>query len=107
MSYAERRKGKLSGRWVGEEVVRGHRYRQAFDTKPEADGYEAYVKATGQEPPHKDGAKHTGVTFAEVAALCRDAGGPRRGRWKAERTLVSCSAWTTWWPSWETWTSRL
>jgi integrase len=85
MSYAERRKGKLSGRWVGEEVVRGHRYRQAFDTKPEADGYEAYVKATGQEPPHKDGAKHTGVTFAEVAALCRDAGGPRRGRWKAER----------------------
>jgi hypothetical protein len=85
MSYAERRKGKLTGRWIGEEIVRGKRFRRAHDTKSGADGYEAYVKATGEEPPHKDAHKHTGVTFGDVAELCKEAGGPRRGRWKAGR----------------------
>lgn len=85
MSYAERRKGKLSGRWLGEEIVRGKRFKRAFATKAEADGYEAYVKATGEEPPHKDGGKHTGVTFREIAELCKQAGGPRRARWKNNR----------------------
>lgn len=55
MSYADRRKGKLTGRWVGEvDVKQGGlelRFRRRFETKGEADGYEAYVKATGQEPP--------------------------------------------------------
>lgn len=54
MSYAERRKGKLTGRWIGEvDTKQGGlelRMRRRFETKKEADGYEAYVKATGQEP---------------------------------------------------------
>lgn len=85
MSYPERRKGKLTGRWYGEEIVRGKRFRRAHATKAQADGYEAYVKATGEEPPHQDAHKHTGVTFSEVAELCKEAGGPRRGKWKAGR----------------------
>lgn len=83
MSYAERRSGKLTGKWIGEEVVRGKRFKRGgFDTKNKADGYEAYVRATGEEPPHDAAAKHTGVTFSEVAELCKEAGGPRRGKWK-------------------------
>jgi integrase len=86
MSYAQRNsKGKLTGKFFGETVYRGKKFRRLCDSKSEADGYEGYVKATGEEPAHKDGARHTGVTFREVAELCKEAGGPRRGRWKAER----------------------
>lgn len=54
MSYPERRKQKLTGWWYGEvETKQGAtelRFRRRFQTKQEAEGYEAYVKATGQEP---------------------------------------------------------
>lgn len=57
MAYAERRGGKLTGRWYADVELKPkgkppERFRKAFDTKAEADGYEAYVRATGQEPPH-------------------------------------------------------
>jgi integrase len=55
MSYAERRSGKLTGWWYGEVETREGstdiRFRKRFQTKDEADGYEAYIKATGKEPP--------------------------------------------------------
>lgn len=83
MSYAERRDGKLTGKWVGEVNSGRGRWRRVFPTKSEADGYEAYVKATGQEPATAEGKRFSGVTFREVAELCSSAGGPRRGKWKA------------------------
>jgi integrase len=86
MSYAERRDGKITGRFIGEVVKSGKTIgpKRAFKTKGEADGYEAYVKANGSADGFQGaGDRHTGVTFAEVAELCRDAGGPRRARWKA------------------------
>lgn len=42
------------------------RYRRRFGSKKEADGYEAYVKATGGEPAHLTGAQTD--TYAAVAA---------------------------------------
>jgi integrase len=89
MSYPQRvgnvRSGKLTGKFFGEVDYRGKRFRRLCDTKPEADGYEAYVRATGSEPLHSAGAKHTGTTFREVAELCKAAGGPRKGKWKGGR----------------------
>jgi integrase len=55
MSYLETRSGRKTGWWYGEVEVRigstDHRFRKRFQTKGEADGYEAYVRATGKEPP--------------------------------------------------------
>lgn len=89
MSYAEKREGKLSGRWVGEVDHRhkgGPRFRMAFETKRQADAYEAYVKHCGEPPPGLTG-DDTGRTFAAVAQELKEAGGPdgvwARGRDKA------------------------
>jgi hypothetical protein len=54
MSYPEKRGGKFTGYWYGE--VRSmnasrDRFRRRFETRKEAEGYEAYVKAVGHEPP--------------------------------------------------------
>jgi integrase len=46
-------------------------------------GYEAYVEATGQEPPTV--ARKTGRTFREIADACKQRGGPKKARWKAGR----------------------
>lgn len=86
MAYPEKRKGKLTGRWQVDFVVKGQRYNPpAFDTMPEADGYEAYVRASGVAPPSHAKHKATGTTFREVALMCREAGGPRKGKWKQGR----------------------
>lgn len=83
MSYPEKRGDKLTGRWYGELWVKKVRFRAVFDSKKAADGYEAYVKATGAEPPgHHDAL--LGPTFKEVAQECKLAGGPK-GKWKRGR----------------------
>lgn len=71
MAYAEKRDGVLTGFWYG-EVVHKHagRFRRRFETKREAMGYEAYVKATGEELPGLDG-EASGRTFGVVAAECK------------------------------------
>jgi integrase len=86
MSYAEKKQGKPTGKHIGEVVVKGRRFRRTFERDKDAKGYELYVKLTGEEPPTiLDGHQPTGSpTFAEVAALCKAAGGPK-GKWKAER----------------------
>jgi hypothetical protein len=89
MSYAERRDQKLTGWWYGEQEVRTgsteHRFRKRFKTKGEADGYEAYVKATGQEPP--------GMTDAPVESFRRwlrtSGGTPEWGRKDAALWIAS------------------
>lgn len=78
MAHAEKRDGKLTGRWMGEVDLRhksGLRFRRAFESKRLAVGYEAYVRATGEEPPGLDG-EASGLTFTTVAQELKDAGGP-------------------------------
>jgi integrase len=92
MSYAERRSGKLTGWWYGEAEVRTenteHRFRRRFKTKGEADGYEAYVKATGQEPPGMTDAPVE--SFSAVAASFR-ARTPEWGR--KDKSAMDRLAW--------------
>lgn len=71
MAYAERRGNALTGYWYGETRHKKQRFRRRFETKKEAEGYEAYVNATGQEPPHLEDAELKGPTFASVAAEAR------------------------------------
>jgi integrase len=79
MAHPERRGKKLTGHWYGEVDLRhkalGVRFRRRFETKREAEGYEAYIRATGEEPPGITGSGD-GRTFADVAKELKDAGGP-------------------------------
>jgi hypothetical protein len=45
--YAEKRNGRLTGVFIAEVMHLGERVRKRFDTKREADRWEADVKATG------------------------------------------------------------
>jgi integrase len=91
MAYAEKKQGKPTGKFLGEVVVKGKRFRRTFDRKKDAEGYELYVKLTGEEPPTIiDGAPSTGApTFAEVTELAKAKGGPH-GKWKKgkDRSLM-------------------
>ena len=72
MPSPEKRDGKLTGHWYGEVDRRaqgGQGFRRRFETKKEAVGYEAYVKATGIEPENLKDAK-LGLTFADAAEAC-------------------------------------
>ena len=63
MPHAEKRDGKLTGFWYGEVDLRhkgGERFRRRFETKAKAESYEAYVKATGAEPPRPAEGDHNG-----------------------------------------------
>lgn len=84
MAYPDKdHQGSLNGWWWGEVDRRhknGPRFRRRFDTKLKAEGYEAYVKATGEEPPGLFGEHVGGRTFAAVATELKDAGGPN-GVW--------------------------
>lgn len=73
MPYAEKRDGKLTGFWYGEVLHKEKqmRFRHRFETKRDAAGYEAYVRATGEEMPGL-GTGISGRTFATVAQECRD-----------------------------------
>ncbi|WP_160169029.1 site-specific integrase [Bradyrhizobium sp. Ai1a-2] len=78
MAYAEKRDGRLTGRWIGE--VKGSGFpKRAFDTKRAAKGHEAYIRETGEEPPRASG-EISGNTFKSVAQELKDAGGPE-GTW--------------------------
>lgn len=71
MAYGERRNGKLTGRWVCDAEYKNtdgsvDRWHKAFASKQEAEGAEAYFRATGQKPPHLV-AGPSPETFAAVA----------------------------------------
>jgi len=91
MAYAEKRDGKLTGRWFGDVLVgpKGsqQRLRRAFETRKDADFFEVYCRQMGHAPAGFGDEPGAGKTFAEVAELCKAAGGPRkkwhRGRDKA------------------------
>ncbi|MBR1173874.1 tyrosine-type recombinase/integrase [Bradyrhizobium sp. KB893862 SZCCT0404] len=50
MSYAETRKGKKTGIWIGERTIDGRKRRCRATTKKAADAWEAYVDRFGCEP---------------------------------------------------------
>jgi integrase len=77
MSYAERRKGVLTGRWIGERLIKGERVRFRADTKANADKWEAVVDATGSAPLDGTGSasKHS------LGAIAKEARARRKG-WK-------------------------
>lgn len=85
MAYPERRKGKATGKWRTDFEHKGVPYKRSFESKAEADGFEAYVRATGTEPPQHAKHKATGTSFREVAEMCKAAGGPRKAKWFAAR----------------------
>jgi integrase len=87
MAYAERTKGKLTGRWCADVTYAcgnglSKRYHKAFKSKGEAEGFEAYVRATGEVPPHVVG-KPTN-SFASVAERCK----ARNVEWANERVTA-------------------
>jgi integrase len=85
MAYAEKREGKLTGVWIGEVYRKPKTFRRRFRTKKDAEGYELYVKLTGEEPPTIENAQSTGApTFAEATEKAKAKGGPK-GKWKAGR----------------------
>jgi integrase len=71
-AYAERRKGKLTGKWIGETVIAGDRFRKRFDSKKEAERWADLAKITGA-PPKDPSAPSRGVTFADVVQQAREA----------------------------------
>jgi integrase len=83
MPYAEKRDGRLTGRYIAE--MRKHGFpKRAFDSRKSAEGYEAYVNATGHEPVGASGTPTSEHTFKSVAEALRAAGGPK-GRWAKGR----------------------
>jgi integrase len=85
MAYAEKRDGKLTGVWLGEVYRKPKTFRRRFKTKKDAEGYELYVKLTGDEPPTLDNTQSTGApTFTEAVERAKAKGGPK-GKWKAGR----------------------
>lgn len=77
MSYAEKRKGALTGVWIGERIIKGERHRIRANTKAAADKWEALVAATGSVPLDGTGAsiKHS------LGAVAKEARSRREG-WK-------------------------
>jgi len=77
MSYPERRKGVMTGKWVGERVIAGKVKRVRSSTKAEADKWERYVDLHGHAP--LDG---TGASVAHsLGAVAKEARANREG-WK-------------------------
>lgn len=73
MAYDEKRDGKTTGFFYGEVILKKtkERFRRRFETKREAEGYEAYVRAAGCEPENLKDAKLGGPTFSEWLKLLR------------------------------------
>jgi integrase len=58
MSYAERRKGKLTGTWIAERVIAGRVCRFRADSKKAGDAWETYVDRFGVAPTDGTGASN-------------------------------------------------
>lgn len=79
MSYAEKRKGKLTGRFIGERVVAGKVLRMRSSVKAEADKWERVIDATGTPPIDTA----VSVPFS-IGAVAKEARAQRKG-WKGSR----------------------
>jgi integrase len=79
VSYAQKIEGQYTGKWFGE--VKGKAPRKLFDTKEEAQVYEAFVRNEGHAPGE---AGAGGLTFKQVAEEAIRHGG-KSGKWHAGR----------------------
>jgi integrase len=89
MAYAEKRNSALTGMWLGEVTLRksNQRFKRSFDTKKEAEAYEAFVRMMHAEPPtilEGRAVAAKGRSFRELAKECRAQGGPN-GAWLRSR----------------------
>jgi integrase len=90
MAYAEKRDGKLTGVWIGEVYRKPKTYRRRFKTKKDAEGYELYVKLTGDEPPTLENTQSTGApTFREAVAAAKLMKGPHK-KWDLTNDETLC-----------------
>ena len=97
MPHAEKRDGKLTGFWYGEVDRRhkgGERFRRRFETKGKAEGYEAYVKATGEEPPGLAEGDMTGRTIRERRCGVQVGLRAQRGLCASGRGIMATAATT-------------
>lgn len=79
MSYAETRKGKKTGIWIGERTIKGEKTRFRNESKRLADEWEKFVDRTGEAPVDAAvGHKHSFGNMATRARL-------ERAEWKASR----------------------
>jgi integrase len=83
-AYAERRKGKLSGKWIGETVIGGDKFRKRFDTKREAERWADFVKVTGSAPI-VEGVAPSAPTFLTVSRELKTANGAVRDHSAGQR----------------------
>ncbi len=84
--YPERRKGALTGVWIAEATLPGiGRVRKRCETRGEGQRWSDLVALTGKLPNEAGEADDRGPTWGAVAEACWDAGGPKKGAWKADR----------------------
>jgi hypothetical protein len=90
MSYAERRKGALTGVWIAERVIKGETKRFRAATKALGDAWEKHVDLHGVAPLDGTGAsiKHA------IGAVAKEARANREG-WKGshDTSLTSALKW--------------
>jgi integrase len=69
--YPERRKGRLTGKWIAEVTQAGERRRKRFKTKEEGERWEGLLRLTGT-PTVETGSAPSGPTFGSVAKEARE-----------------------------------
>jgi hypothetical protein len=89
--------------WIGEVYRKPKTFRRRFKTKKDAEGYELYVKLTGEEPPTLENTQSTGApTFTEAVEMAKAMKGPR-GVWDLTNDESLCQrldfVQTTWGPT--------
>jgi integrase len=85
--YPERRKGRLTGKWIAEVTLPGvGRVRQRVDSLKEGERWEDRAKLTGVAAmsPRSSVEGPPALTLGQVAVECKAAGGPE-GAWKRQR----------------------
>lgn len=89
MAYAEKRKGRTTGKWIAEVDLppvmgRRSRVRERFDTKSDAERWEGLVRVTGSAPARRETEQRAseGPTLGEIARALEATNG--QGRWSAK-----------------------
>ena len=82
-AYAERRKGKLTGKFIGECLIAGDRFRKRFDTLRDAERWADHVKVQGAPPA--DTAANPGMTWGALVDAYKAANKPGRDHSAGQR----------------------
>lgn len=82
-AYAERRKGRITGKFIGETVIGGDKFRKRFDTLREAERWADYVKVQGAPPA--EAAEAQGMTWGALVDAFKAANKPGRDHSAGQR----------------------